>query len=504
MQKTTFIDGIDFKLEDSQDIFNLSEENWSKFITDFSLDENARLTVLNMFYSVKGNDPTLELITKLSIMYEITGTKLLHSFLYSICTKGTIDPVLQSIAARALYNYDNKDRFAYDAIDSVYSRMGQNVGTPYKIDLVKILIHNIEYQEKACSYFCALVNDEKIECDFRYKTILGLENEKSPIVQKMIQKTLYSFFSEKKNKTEYRILAAQYLLQKYSLQEEEKTEIENQLLFAAQDENVLYKLRADAVDVLLQVGSEKSKKQAKIIINQLSILDNRREHTFYSNAQNVHTVEIEKSIAIALEFLHTFNILKIDDKEITFYDVENKILQMRSNPKIKAALNRIYIDRALYSKYSCLLQHVLLRLWTYIIGHEHEEEMKKRLLEELEEMAETCSSGFISRLINTISGFGDFSIRISWRDQIVSNLIGRLNARIREMDNISLQEKVLDQITLPTYQHTQRRHFLKFLRQNILSVREEMKEEFKKYLDDTTFDLYFRNALSIYETGEFV
>ena len=55
------------------------------------------------------------------------------------------------------------------------------------------------------------------------------------------------------------------------------------------------------------------------------------------------------------------------------------------------------------------------------MGHENEEEMRKRMLEELEEMSATCSTGFASRLINVISGFGEFNIRISWEDQIIAN-----------------------------------------------------------------------------------
>ena len=61
--------------------------------------------------------------------------------------------------------------------------------------------------------------------------------------------------------------------------------------------------------------------------------------------------------------------------------------------------------------------------------------MKKRLLEELEEMSGTCSSGFASRLVNVISGFGDFKLTISWRDQIIANFTGRLNARARDITN---------------------------------------------------------------------
>jgi hypothetical protein len=59
--------------------------------------------------------------------------------------------------------------------------------------------------------------------------------------------------------------------------------------------------------------------------------------------------------------------------------------------------------------------------------------MYKRLFEELEEMSGTCSSGFATRLINVISGFGQFNIRISYEDQIVANFTGRLNTEARKI-----------------------------------------------------------------------
>ena len=48
-------------------------------------------------------------------------------------------------------------------------------------------------------------------------------------------------------------------------------------------------------------------------------------------------------------------------------------------------------------------------------------------------MSGTCSSGFATRLINVISGFGQFNIRISYEDQIVANFSGRLNAFARKI-----------------------------------------------------------------------
>ena len=192
-------------------------------------------------------------------------------------------------------------------------------------------------------------------------------------------------------------------------------------------------------------------------------------------------------------------------------------------------------------------------MWCYITDHKHEKELKKRLLEELEDMSGTCSSGFLSRLVNVVSGFGDFSIRISWQDQIIGNLTGRINKEIKnitsenslfidklediiilklqitgeilkiceDLEEITtetivdkyksspeyslescledFQESVLQELTVNTSQFSDRQNFSLFFRTIIGNIREEMYSEFKQFLSDTSFDLYMRKALFKYE-----
>ena len=204
------------------------------------------------------------------------------------------------------------------------------------------------------------------------------------------------------------------------------------------------------------------------------------------------------------------------------------------------------MDRALYSKYNCSLINILLKVWSYLSSHESVNDMKTRLLEELIEMSGTCSSGFASRLVNVISGFGDFNITISWKDQIIANVAGRLNARINNIQNLKLDEKQLKQIyyllfyeykdkkskirdqgmdefckdkddinedivkeeyqsrillemLIPVSSYNQRKSFLNFFRDNLSSIRDEMFQEFSGLIADTDFDLFFRSAISTYE-----
>ena len=189
--------------------------------------------------------------------------------------------------------------------------------------------------------------------------------------------------------------------------------------------------------------------------------------------------------------------------------------------KIRVSMNRIYMDRALYSKYNCTILHILLKVWTYITSHESENEMRKRLIEELAEAAGLCSSGYCSRLVNVISGFGQFNIRISFRDQIIANFNGRLNARARDITNpdkllenmqfyeideekalIDFGENVVVEMATSSSDYENRKNFLSFFRKNMLSIREELYLEFKEYMTDTDFDLYTLQSVCMYENGD--
>jgi hypothetical protein len=241
------------------------------------------------------------------------------------------------------------------------------------------------------------------------------------------------------------------------------------------------------------------------------------------------------------------------------------------NEKITVAMRRIFMDRALYSKFNNSLINILLKIYNYIQIQEDESiklQLYKRMLQELEEMSGTCSSGFASRLVNIISGYGNFNIRISFEDQIISNFSGRLNAVARtitsadsvfrvdkiedvvelcmlEDDKIDLRtnielklnpeesiekkpkirdivvyflsenreekieeciqyfaESVFNEMAIKSSMYSKRRFFGLFFRTYVSKIREELAIEFKEFVSETDFDLFFRKAIMMYE-GEF-
>lgn len=520
----TEISNIYDVLNDEEDnggdnIDNLDDNNLSKVIMDLSIKLETRLTAINRFHD-KFPECTVELVNKLSMMYELSNTKSLRDYLYDICIKTEIPYFLKCIIAQTLATNDNSKETGCKIIDIIYPKLDDSIGTPFKIELIKLLMLNDNYKESAHVYFISNINDNKLNCDYRYKLILGLEQrlyendsdeekkEKVYVNKKYEYFIIYGCFEFVKNDNNtllYRILASQNLLQR-EINLEMRKNVESLLYSFAENESFEYNKRADATDVLLQYA-QFYKEKAKIMIMKLGNIGGDSK-TVYNNAQNVHSKEVEDGIKDAIEFLQTYNIMRdeITKDEIDLAYVERKVFELLEDKytninkdKVVVSFNRIGMDKALYSKYNCRLVHILLRIWTYISSHDNQEELQKRLIEELEEMSDTCSSGFASRLVNSISGFGDFSTRISWGDQINANMFGRLNARIRNMDDLELQEKVLSQMTINSNNFDERQDYLRFLRENMLDIRKELFDEFKSYISDTDFDLYFRIALSNYE-----
>ena len=674
---TTKVDDI----LNTENIYEVNEnedsDNLLAIIMDFSIPKEKRVLAMEQYYQSENIvDNAVEVINTLAGMYQMSGSRIIEQFFYTLCVSSNISSFLKVEIAKNLIGYEetpalmdeqfkkenineleerNKKRksLGYNALNQVCMNL-INTPTPCRTEAIITLMDCEKFEKEADTYFCDLVNDQTIECDFRYKTILSLENKTAELLryemidmfddtkfvkncyeklnksishifpkhklkptdskiwrevltrlsydelrlvytdkhpgieygfEKIIKNAQLSFLFDDNNYIYYKILSGQYLLQKSSLTSLVSLSVQKRILSFAQDTDLEYDRRADSADVLLRLGDKDMQEEGRKIIIELGRI-NGKVRTVFDNAQNVHSEEVEESVAEALKFLstlplHTINKIPIDFEYINTQienilkkkekekdkDKDKEKEQKEKSEKIRLAMNRIQMDRALYSKFNSTLLHILLKVWTYMVNDEENfEEMVTRLLEELEEMSNTCSSGYASRLINVISGFSDFNIRISFEEQIIANFTGRLNAKARHIkdkdspfrnkrlydvielwlnsdgkeikNSITLElrlshdigrpsmtniiekflstdrekkiencinnfaELIFNEISLASSNYTARQNFSLFLRTYVGSIREELYDEFKEFLDDTDFDLYMRKALMSYE-GDF-
>ena len=622
----TLIEKINEEKKVSIDIdsFSFDMNNLSKHILDLSLPENIRIHALELYY-IKNKDDAIELISRITGMYQFSGTKIIQNFLKYICLNEIkLSAFLKLECAKSLLSFyefeedmlkdddeemieiktdsnnqiktrnSERKELGYKALNNVCKCIFDEADfpTPCKIDAILMLMEIDDYKENCNTYFKLVINDNNIDCDYRYKAILSLEKRTILNSKYYIKEACFVFLKNIKNRTMYRILSAQYLLQHCEIDNEiQKLLIQSFLLTFAEDNELDYNLRADAADTLLTLGNNEYKTKAQDIITILGRMG-KNVVSLFDNAQNVHTKEIENSVKDVLQFLISVPTIIVDENNIDFSYVSTQInnilkdeilllentdkqsefkcdncslyidnegfcgeickIMNEKHNKIKLSLNRIEMDRILYSSFNSNLSLITVKLWSYIQQHEFKDTMVKRLIEELEDMSGTCSSGFLSRLINTISGFGDFALRISFTDQIISNFVGRLNYYARKItdedspfrtdllydvielyvykkeihlkypDAVSMkklideylssnryekinniledfEEEVINEMMLETTKFNDRRHFLMFFRQYMLRIREELYKEFKEYVSDTDFDLTIRKAISAYE-----
>ena len=261
--------------------------------------------------------------------------------------------------------------------------------------------------------------------------------------------------------------------------------------------------RLDVADILLNMQELDSefRNMAIQVISEFG--DNR--FSFYHNQENIHYVDTT-TIDPILEYLNqTYPFVcrqpgKTVLKRIVGwigYDKKEEI------QKLKTALIRIENDRSHYGSHQNTLLDILLMVFKHIENHKYSGEMKKRLTEELMEMAGTCSTGHVIRLVNVLSGFdNDFNVKMLPEEALKSVLFHRLNQKISEITDEDFRNDVLYEITLPSSYPHLRLNFLKFFREVFSTLREELYEEFKNDMSDTDFDLYLRRLIVNYEGYE--
>ena len=146
------------------------------------------------------------------------------------------------------------------------------------------------------------------------------------------------------------------------------------------------------------------------------------------------------------------------------------------------------------------------KIWRLIVSHEYKDLLKIRMLEELIDMADTCSSGHVSRVINVLCGFEiegkTFSIEIGWKKQIRANLIARLTKRIKDYPEDEIRDLILEEMGT-SGDMTTKPELSTFFRNNLLPIREELFSEFvgENYVSEDEFEEHFRSAITFFEEG---
>ncbi|AHA46103.1 hypothetical protein ISTM_205 [Insectomime virus] len=460
------------------------------------LQNSVRLSSLETLFKTKrgdiGSDCLCASRDSLNFLADKRAKKEVDFLVLSAMSEN-IDSFQRLLNAVCLYNFGHFN-ICYELFSTLSK--SQAMFLPHRLEALKFLVFSEEEEntETARSIIVQIAKDLEISSVARYKfvaefshpgcmkSLCNIERLWTTPPAEFMRDIQNSFFSVKENNgVRENILCAQCLLQLQVTPEEEKAQVMEWLCsvaenFALGDMDV----QADACDVLLRLGSATYRARANTVLTLLA-QEKRGMTTVYTDKQNVHTKSVNESVNEFLEKCIEEEPLDSSDFSSVHADVvrlANEKLSEEEKKKALAALERISIDTATFTDYELCLSDVFVIIWRRIQKKEAStrSQMLQRLLEELVDMAGTCSSGHCSRLVNSLSYF-EANIRIGFREQIRANFSARMNSRIRKLEDVELQSNII--CGMGDDENSQdRKTYLEFVAGNYPEIRDELYKEF--------------------------
>lgn len=384
-----------------------------------------------------------------------------YDLLRRVCLENIFNSHERMMTAVLLYN-----RSAFYMCYEILKAMCQDptIEAKYRVDATRYLFasEDPEYREVALQCLQAIITTHTIPDHDRYDYIIGYMSKTgmSSILNRLKLKVhtdddfvaalQETFVRDELNELFYRMLSAQALLGLKNVPQERKMDlIDNFLMVIAANQELEENTRADALDMVarLAVTPEQKRLARQMIVElgQSSKTALERQiggANFFENSQNVHTGDVAEFVEKFIE-----KIMATSDTLPTFdivYDeisalIREKLSDQALKNKAYLALHRVKVDTATFGFFEVRLSEVFVYVW-HTINQQTAEvraNLKQRFVEELLDMAGTCSEGHITRVILSLESI-DPDIRISYTTQLQANISGRLMAKIRKVEDDDL------------------------------------------------------------------
>lgn len=468
-------------------------------------------------------DEGADMITRYRDMVRFYKGKKQEEVIKMLCTiakDSRVPSHERAVTATSLFNQGFID-VCYDCFRNI--AVDKECMVKYRVESTRYLLANETLDDEQLAQECLLeiIDIQELSSEYRYEVIASFITKRNgistllnstrlliPYNEQFMHCLQNAFFFNDKNGVRERILSGQHILQMEEVEDSEKVDVANILLSFASNKEFEENTRADAADVLLRLSPNvEISAKARDIITDLGYSGlqgksiSERVRGIYQNSQNVHSEEIAKCVMAFIEKL-------ISEKKGTiqsYSDVHPRLIEqakkmipsaIERSPIIRA-LQRISIDTATFSKYNVTLADLLCNVWCRILSYEDEQKQQflfERLFEELKESQGTCSSGFASRMCNIFSAF-EVELRIDFEDQIVGNVAGRMNARIRDCKDEDLRASIAMGM-MDGCDEKDKETYVSFSNSALQEIKKEMYKEFVTdgYISKDKFELYFWKA----------
>ncbi len=462
--------------------------------------------------------------------------------------------------------------------ESIEFKRKFEVGTTYfwnvfKNILKKDLSLTDELIQRLNSIWKSIVYDNNIQEEFRYKLLQNLCNESTLFEDaKPIDIRIRFSFSETSLQVKWEDYRFYIYIIQFIIKTNKLTSYHLDILLKIIEERGLDNNGiADISDFLIGIKENNSnytlpdnideyKTKGQELLDKISF-DGKGAKSIYNNSQNIHKVNVEESINPFIEKLVNLNVyIPTDEDEYVDFidslidrirDYTENILNFESKDQLRVinSINRFILDNTLYSKYSVSLLYLLIRCENYIQSHPQKEELMLRLCQELCDMADTCTTGHIYRLVNVFSGY-EVAIAIPIEEEVKSSVYARLRKIIdtkseeeqeqifncigtpediksREKvkidttskligtkfgyldneDKQSLMEGVIEEKDINkelflVKSEDPEMEFNRLMGKDLLILLDELRKEYNGVLSEQDLDIYFRKAVNLFQVGE--
>jgi hypothetical protein len=360
-------------------------------------------------------------------------------------------------------------------LDLNVATFGNIIGNPFFKIKEKALDHSLSFdlrsqalrylqkiprfdRYKHCIQCCLdLLVDTSVPLAYRY--FFFSNNEKYVKLDAEIVNACHLWFFENAEKVSspllYKILSAKYILCRIPVPKEQIDILHTFFASIATNKDYEVCYRADCADILKENAYTKEIRDlGNQVIEELGNLYNENKvKTIYTNSQNVHTESINQQTISVLRMLIS-EYRRTTDGRTTSDEIYKEISKdeqsetgTEDQEKVKESFRRIMIDPSRYE--GVVLADIMLMVWEKIKSSPDKSSLITRLKEEFLDMASGgCSSGYLVRLLNILSGFyEDFSpVKITLKEQLRNEIFAHFNLARKSISKHEQEQLALEMI----------------------------------------------------------
>jgi hypothetical protein len=306
----------------------------------------------------------------------------------------------------------------------------------------------------------------------------------------------FTLSKERNYPLELTLMSARYIIDQYDYLSDERNTVLEYILDVADDKNESIYARSECADILITLGEGNEIIFGEQVIEELGDLYNENKNkTIYTNAQNAHNETINENTrnivrALYKDYLKTKS---YNDLVKTSYEDIHKELSgidnsEENNDKLHSFFYRVMTDPFRFERLS--LSDIVLLVYNKICSFENKNDLMKRLLEEILDCDNSCTTGYFTRIVNTLNGFindKDMCFNINPRDELRSVIFARINRNIR-----SLPEKTRESV-LEAIEEANFGVFEEFM--DYYSPEDEIRKEYSGLIEEEEFNKLFSKCV---------